>query len=111
MIRKDIQELRDKRSAHLDTLGLCRAEVGEWATSWRNLKARANRVGRTCDLEFEDYTAMAARAGIKSPVQIGTKPGHYQMGRYGDRGDYVKGNCRFIVKEENLRERWLYAKR
>jgi len=111
MIRNDIQVLRDKRSSHLDQIGLCRAEVGEWAKCWRNLKARATRVGRDCDLTFEDYTGMAAYAGIKSPVQIGTKPGHYQMGRYGDHGDYVRGNCRFIVKEQNLRERWQYAKR
>lgn len=111
MSNPKIQLLRSKRMEHLDQMGLCRAEVSEWGKNWNNLRSRATRVKRDCDLSFEDYTMLAAKAGIRSASQIGIFPGAYQMGRFGDVGGYVKGNCRFIVKEQNLKERWLYAKR
>lgn len=103
-----IQLLRSKRMEHLDQVGLCRAEVSEWGKNWNNLRSRATRIGRECDLSFEDYTMLAAKAGIRSAIEVGTKPGNYQVGRFGDVGGYTKGNCRFITKEFNLKERWIY---
>jgi hypothetical protein len=110
MIRKDIQVLVNNRQAHLASLGLPSHETSEWASNWRNLKGRAKRYGRACTLTFEQYTALAAEAGLKSATQVGAYPGAFQLGRHKDEGDYVPGNCRFIVKEENLKERWLYGR-
>lgn len=50
---------------------------------------------------------MAVEAGISDPDSIGRKSGQYQMGRYGDKGIYEKGNCRFITREQNQLERVL----
>lgn len=99
------------REDHLTRIGLLANEVKDWSKNWSNLKARAKRVDRICSLSFEEYTGLAAEAGLESASQVGRYPGAYQMGRNRDEGHYVKGNCRFIVKEENLRERWMYDKR
>jgi hypothetical protein len=50
---------------------------------------------------------LAKRAGIKHPDQIGKAVSEFQMGRLGDVGDYVWGNCRFITTAQNLSERAL----
>jgi hypothetical protein len=109
MIRNDIRVLRQNREQHLQTIGLRSAEVSEWGKNWNNLRARAKRVERECTLTFEEYTTLAAEAGLSSASQIGLRFGDYQLGRKEDRGHYVMGNCRFIVKEQNLKERWLYG--
>lgn len=111
MIRKDILQLRMQRSDHLTSIGLLSEEVSDWAKSWNNLRARAKRIGRDCDLSFEAYTTIASKSGLSSAKQIGTNTGNYQLGRHMDRGGYTDGNCRFITKEQNLAERWQYAKR
>jgi hypothetical protein len=107
MIKKT--ELANRR-IHLSCLGLY-PEVSVWSKKWTNLKGDSKRKGRKCLLSFEEYTLLASQAGLFSPDQIGVLPGKYQLGRVEDRGDYVLGNCRFIPKEQNLKERWMYAKR
>ena len=47
--------------------------------------------------------SMFEEAGIH-PNQIGQQPDDYQLGRYGDKGIYEYGNCRFITMRENLAE-------
>jgi hypothetical protein len=59
-------------------------------------------------LTFEQYTRLAVDAGLTRANQIGLEPDSYQLGRYRDEGVYRVGNCRFITKEQNLRERWIY---
>jgi len=103
-------EMMKARAAHLSRIGLNEEEVRDWNKNWLNLKAGAKRVGRVCTLTFEEYTDLAVEAGIKDAGMIGRFPGSYQMGRNQDQGNYVKGNCRFILKEDNLRERWIYDK-
>jgi hypothetical protein len=48
---------------------------------------------------------LAKRAGLSSPDNIGRSTHQYAMGRLGDTGNYVWGNCRFITVEQNLKER------
>jgi hypothetical protein len=98
------------RADHLARIGLEATEVKGWSKNWSNLKAGAKRVGRICTLSFEEYTDLAVEAGLNTASQVGRYPGAYQMGRNRDEGNYVKGNCRFIVKEDNLKERWMYDK-
>ena len=52
----------------------------------------------------EDVIRLLNEAGI-TPDDIGQHRGDYQLARYGDKGRYEYGNCRFITMEENLRER------
>lgn len=106
MKKSEIQAMMQARADYLKRIGLNPMEVRDWAKNWSNLKARAKRDQRRCDLSFEDYVELAAMAGLISANQIGReKDDDYQMGRIGDRGNYVMGNCRFITKRENLEER------
>ena len=52
----------------------------------------------------EDVISLLNEAGI-TPDNIGVHRGQYHLSRYGDKGRYVYGNCRFITMEENLSER------
>lgn len=79
---------------------LCRA----FYRKWRNLKNNVVHRNVECLLSFKQYVRLARKAGIDHPDQIGNYRGDYQMARYGDTGNYVLGNCRFITKEENLKE-------
>ena len=56
-------------------------------------------------LSFEQYIDLVVEAGIKYPDEIGLKSNSYQMGRIGDTGIYELGNCRFISKSVNMKER------
>lgn len=111
MKKEEIQAMMQNRVNHLKGIGLNPCEVKMWSKNWQNLKAGAKRVGRVCTLSFEEYTNLAVKAGMKSADQIGkNKDDDYQMGRIGDRGDYVWGNCRFITKRQNLEERRINEK-
>ena len=54
-------------------------------------------------LTESDVHLLLYMAGINIS-QVGNKAGEYCLGRLGDTGDYVPGNCRFITKEQNARE-------
>lgn len=111
MKKAEIQAMMQRREDHLKSLGLDPWEVRMWGKNWSNLKARAKRDNKVCDLTFEDYTDLAAIAGLKRADQIGREfDDQYQMGRIGDRGGYTMGNCRFITKRENLEERRINEK-
>ncbi|USE39519.1 hypothetical protein [Endozoicomonas sp. SCSIO W0465] len=43
-------------------------------------------------------------AGLSHPKQIGLASNDYQLGRIGDTGGYVMGNCRFITQKQNKKE-------
>lgn len=101
----------NNRKDYLKSIGLPPEEVSVWAKKWTNLKGDAKRKGRQCLLSFEEYAMLAKEAGLQSVEEIGVLPNKYQLGRVEDRGNYVWGNCRFIPKEQNLKERWMYAKR
>jgi hypothetical protein len=111
MKKADIQLMMDGRADHLRKIGLNPSEVRLWSKNWSNLKAGAKRDRKECDLTFEEYTELAAIAGLKSADQVGKgRDDHYQMGRIGDRGGYTLGNCRFITKRDNLEERRMNEK-
>lgn len=75
--------------------------VSEFYEKWIRLRYAAK--GRNCEclLTFKQYLKLAKRAGLVEPDQIGKSRYSFQMGRKGDIGDYVWGNCRFITKEQN----------
>lgn len=96
----------EARRNHLVNLGL-EPDVEGWRYKWNNLvgNCRARPDGVECRLSFEDYTRLAAQAGLKCPSQI-SRAG-YQLGRVGDIGHYEMGNCRFITHTQNIVERAL----
>ena len=51
-----------------------------------------------------DIIQLLEEAGI-TPDQVGKHRGDYCLARYGDKGKYQLGNCRFITMEENIAER------
>jgi len=76
-----------------------------WKNKWRNLINNSKLAGNTCLLSLEEYINLALEAGLVSPDQIGCTPESFQMARYGDKGNYEVGNCRFITMKENLLEK------
>lgn len=79
-------------------------DVKTWRLMWQRLKYHASTRNIGCHLTFEDYLTLAKNAGIYDPEMIGRTKGSYQLGRYGDKGDYTPDNCRFITKELNRLE-------
>lgn len=75
-----------------------------WHKKYVTLRANAPKRGVLMKLTFAQYKRLAKRAGITDPEQIGNKPGKFQMGRKGDKGNYEWGNCRFITLEQNREE-------
>ena len=67
-------------------------------------KATAKHQGIPFELELRDIYWLLYCARI-SVEQIGKGRDQYQLARFGDTGPYAIGNCRFITKLENLRER------
>jgi hypothetical protein len=102
---KQSLDLLYRRSEFIASLGYDPAEVKIWARKWRSLISGANKKACKCLLSFEEYIKLAYEAGVKQPSEIGKSIGSYQMGRLGDQGDYVVGNCRFIKMSQNLAER------
>lgn len=81
-------------------------EIRAWKVKYDNLKTNVPMRGVSLLLSFEEYLSLAEEAGIKSE-QVGARKGQYQLGRFGDVGDYKVGNVRFITKEQNLLEQKL----
>ena len=55
-------------------------------------------------LTFDDFCTLLKDAGITSS-QLGFTGDNYVLARYGDKGNYEVGNCRFITQIENAKER------
>ena len=79
----------------------------EWKRARRymlNLRIRAKRrAGRVSELTTEDILMLCEEANI-TVWDIGPNPDDYCLARYGDAGDYVIGNCRFIKGRDNTNE-------
>lgn len=99
------KELRHYRENILVKYGYNVSDRKTWAVKWQRLSYNARIEGRESFLTFRQYIKLAAKAGIISPKQIGYMPGNYQMGRVGDKGDYIWGSCRFITTEQNREEK------
>lgn len=56
-----------------------------------------------CYLTFHEYCTLMKEAGIISS-NLGTSGDYYELARYGDKGPYQVGNCRFITHKENMQE-------
>jgi hypothetical protein len=56
-------------------------------------------------LTEEDIVNLLDEAGI-TIWDVGLGKGAYCLGRYGDKGDYTLGNCRFITHQQNGLEWW-----
>lgn len=93
-----------ERRKWLEENGFNPDEVDIWRQMWQRLKYHSTTRNIKCLLGFEDYLTLAKNAGLYDPEMIGRNKGHYQLGRYGDKGDYSKENCRFIPKELNRKE-------
>lgn len=104
-MRKLKNKFVDKRQ-HLSSIGLNPEDVEAWYSKWDNLKNNSKWYCKFF-LSFEQYTSLAAEAGLTIPDQIGKSSGSYCMGRIGDKGDYELGNCRFITQRQNQLERKL----
>lgn len=100
-----MQQRIKERSDYLLSKGLNPSDVGLWSSKWTSLKASAKKKFISCGLTFQQYVDLALDADISDPRRIGRTIGSYQMGRFGDVGDYVVGNCRFITISQNLAER------
>lgn len=95
---------KDRKSL-LSLIGLNSIDGPMWTQKWLNLKSSAKLRGLVCQLSFKEYVTLAVEAGLYSPSLIGRKEHLYQMGRIGDSGNYILGNCRFITKGMNTKER------
>jgi hypothetical protein len=66
------------------------------------------------DLEWhlseDDVEQLLTEAGI-TIEDVGMGAENYVLARYGDKGHYTMGNCRFILKGENTREWAVGSKR
>lgn len=82
-----------------------RGSENSWYKKWRTLCGNAHYYDYAdCYLTFEDYLSLATEAGVLDPRWIGAGLGKYQMARLGDVGDYKVGNCRFVLREQNIQE-------
>lgn len=93
------------RAAIVENCGFDVDDYRNWHAKYKTLCVNARNRGVECLLTFRQYLRLAARAGLTHPKDIGKSPSQYQMGRKGDTGDYVWGNCRFITMKQNLKER------
>jgi len=86
--------------------GFKEADAEKWYKKWTTIirNARHYSYCNDCKLSLTDYLSLAKEAGLTSPEQIGPRLGTYQLGRLGDTGDYEIGNCRFILREQNIEE-------
>ena len=55
-------------------------------------------------LTLSELGSLLSDAGI-SVSQVGNGPGKYNLSRFGDKGNYEIGNCRFILQVENILEK------
>ncbi|USE39539.1 hypothetical protein [Endozoicomonas sp. SCSIO W0465] len=75
-----------------------------FGNKWRQKKRNAKKVNIPFDLTQDEYLQLAFNADITEPKQIGRGSNAYQLGRIGDTGGYVMGNCRFITQKQNKAE-------
>jgi len=94
-----------ERKSFLKSIGLDPNDLTEWQKKWRGLKNTSRQRGAGFFLSFEDYVSIAVESGLHSPESIGRASDKYAMGRIGDVGDYIRGNCRFITNARNIEER------
>jgi hypothetical protein len=97
-------ELVDNEEVKVEKLIYDLDDDGKLRMRYNNKKidAKKNQIG--IDMSFDEFCQLMVDAGVKSS-QLGRGRNDYQLARYGDDGDYVVGNCRFITQLENARER------
>ena len=72
-------------------------------------RCTAKQAGNVCLLTIEDYCQLLIEANI-TPDMVGCRKGQYVLGRKNgitgtvDEGNYILGNCRFILHTENIKE-------
>ena len=96
--------LTEQRKQFLTSINLNPQDVNVWRKKWQRLIYHAGRRDLLCLLSFEQYVNLAAKAGLTSPMQIGTSMHSYQLARYGDVGNYSVDNCRFVLRDQNILE-------
>ena len=69
-----------------------------------NKRVNARKEGIPFSLTFEDFCSLVREAGLTSS-QLGFSGNKYVLARYGDKGGYELGNCRFITQKENADEK------
>lgn len=77
---------------------------GKLKQRYYNKRVNARKEGFECKLSFDEYCSLVEAAGLKSS-DLGYSGKKYVLARFGDHGDYVLGNCRFILQSENAAER------
>lgn len=100
-------EVGRRRKELVIELGFLRKDISTWIKKYKTFRKNKKREGYLCTITFKKYLSLAIKAGVKHPSQIGLRMDQFQMGRRGDTGDYVPGNCRFITGQQNLNEKFL----
>lgn len=77
---------------------------GKLGRKYHNKKSNVKKHNLKFLLTYEEFTSLVVKAGLKSS-QLGFTGEGYVLARYGDRGPYKIGNCRFITQAENMKER------
>lgn len=95
----------EQRKLFLLSINLNPEDLVIWQNKWGGLKCTSAIRKTEFLLSFEDYVTIAAESGLSSPNSIGRGLDKYGMGRLGDVGPYVIGNCRFITNAQNIQER------
>ena len=75
-----------------------------WYKKWMGLRKHSAWRRLPCTLSLWQYIALATKAGLTRPAQVGTASDSYHMSRVGDVGGYDLGNCRFLLHKENRAE-------
>lgn len=77
---------------------------GKLYRKFSNKRANAQKEGIPFSLTFDDFCSLVRDAGLVSS-QLGFSGSKYVLARYGDKGGYELGNCRFITQAENAKEK------
>lgn len=94
----------DERIAVAQKHGYATESAQDWYVRYKRHLFTADKRGVGSELSFDQYMSKAREAGLSDFSEIGRCKGQYQLGRVGDVGVYVDGNCRFITTEQNRRE-------
>ena len=78
---------------------------GKLHRKWSLRKSNAKAKKLKFRLTLEDIARMLKKDGLQSSDW--SREGGYDLARFGDRGGYEIGNCRFISHQDNLLERRL----
>ncbi|AUR97723.1 hypothetical protein NVP1244A_021 [Vibrio phage 1.244.A._10N.261.54.C3] len=87
-----------------DELGLAYDYIDRCHNKHHSAKCNAATKGVEFNLTLREYVSLMDEAGI-TVDDIGCSINNYNLGRIGDSGPYMLGNCRFITVEQNIRER------